>query len=70
MYVHFDNTFVFQNLLKDEPALKILACSNPGLPSPALVVLLFVNKFSDQLAPNVPKNILRNPPFVLPLHCE
>ena len=31
--------------------------------SPALIMLLFVNRFPNKLAPNVPNNIPRNPPF-------
>ena len=33
------------------------------MPSPALIVLLPVNRFSYKLAPKVPNNISRNPPF-------
>ena len=59
---------VFQSLLKDveeskhfnedldpEPALII--------PSPALITPLPANIFPNKLAPSVPSNILRNPPF-------
>ena len=51
---HFDNTFVFQNMLKSWHALIV--------PSPALIVPLPVNRFFNKLAPTVPNNILRNPP--------
>ena len=31
--IHFDNTFVFQNLLRDESVLRILTCSNSAFTS-------------------------------------
>ena len=33
------------------------------VPSPALIVLLPVNRFPNNLAPNIPNNVQRNPPF-------
>ena len=33
------------------------------IPSPALCISLPVKRFPNKLAPNVPNNILRNPPF-------
>ena len=33
------------------------------VPSPVVIVLLPVNRFLNKLAPKVPNNILRNPPF-------
>ena len=41
------------------------------IPSPALIIPLPpVNKFPNKLAPNVPNNMLKNPPFVLLLHFQ
>ena len=34
------------------------------IPSPALIVLLHVNRFPNKLASYVPNNILRNPLFI------
>ena len=56
--VHFENTFLFQSLLKDEAALKIHLIS----------VTSSYNSFSDNTFPNkpatrVPNNMLKNPPF-------
>ena len=52
---------MFQNLLKDDDKLKTW----PALiePLPALITLLLVKWFPKKLAPNLPNNILRNPPF-------
>ena len=33
------------------------------IPSPALLIPFPVNKFPNKLAPNVPSNILKNPPL-------
>ena len=74
--VHFYNIFVLQNLLKDETALKIpLFFSTSSYNSfsvfislPALTVSFPVNKFPNKLAPKVPNNIHKNPPFVLLFH--
>ena len=48
-------------MLKDEVALKILACSDCAFTS--FIVFLLVNRFPNKLAPNVPNNIVRNPHF-------
>ena len=45
-------------MLADKATLKILSCSY--IPSPALIVPLPVNRFSNKLAPKVPNNIPRN----------
>ena len=37
-------------------------------PYPALIIPLPVNIFPNKVVPNVPYNILRNPPFFLLLH--
>ena len=59
--VHFYNIFVFQNLLKDEAALKISFF--PFLiPETALAIPFPVNKFPNRLAPKVTNNMLKNPP--------
>ena len=61
---------LFQNLLKDEAALELsFSIPSPALsvPSQALIVPFldkyFVNRSPSKLAPNVPHNILKNPPF-------
>ena len=51
---------MFQNLLKDETALKTLARSKS---SPALILPLPVNRFPSKVAPKVPNYISKNPPF-------
>ena len=56
--VHFENTFVFKNLLKDDGASEILAAIMVSLPAP--VVPLPVNRFPNKLVPYAPTNILRN----------
>ena len=77
--VHFPNIFVFQSLLKDEASLKIqLFLQSRGqrttitssynwfpllFPEPALTIPFPVNKLPNKLAPSVPNNILKNPPF-------
>ena len=76
--VHFDNIFVFQNLLKDEPVLKIqfIIMWSKGR---RMTITSFYNSFTcsiyyfssidsssrfpDKLGPNIPNNILRDPHF-------
>ena len=62
---------VFQNLLKDEAALKIQSFPVPALtirfpflqPELALTIPFPANKFPNKLGPKVPYIILKNPPF-------
>ena len=62
--VHFDNIFVFQSLLRDEAVLKIpFFFFQEWLPVSALTVPCPVDKFPNKLAPKVPNNILKSPPF-------
>ena len=52
-----------------EPALKtpfpflFFEVEDKGRPEPALKIPFPVNKFPHKLAPKVPNNILKNPPF-------
>ena len=57
----FYNTFLFQSLLKDEAAFKILA--SPTCAFTCSIVFLPANRFPNKLAPNVPNNMLKNSPF-------
>ena len=55
-------------MLKDEKAtvnLGFFLAPSPALtiPSPALIIPFPVNKLPNKLAPNVPSNILKNPPL-------
>ena len=57
--VHFHMVFVFQSLLKDEAVLKTPFIT----PFPALYIPFLGKRFPNKLAPNVPNNKRRNPPF-------
>ena len=66
--VHFCNNHLFQNLLMDEKVKENLVFLTPSpaliTPSPARTIHFpLVNKFPNKLAPNVPSNILKNPPL-------
>ena len=71
--VHFDNILVFQSFLKmwrsQNSFKEDLLEPSPALivPSPTLLTPLpdkfFVNRSPSKEAPNVPNNILRNPPL-------
>ena len=56
-----DNTFVFQNKLKDEPVSKFLFSSKCFLS--ALIIACPVNVFPTKVPAKIPDNILRGPPF-------
>ena len=49
------NIFLSEDILDPYPAITV--------PSPSLITPLSANIFPNRLAPNVPNNILRNPPF-------
>ena len=79
---HFNNTFAFENHLKDKKSLKkscsalIVPESVSIIPHPGMleefgrwfIFFLPANRFFNKLASNAPINMLRNPPFLFLLY--